>query len=203
MQADVTGDAHRNWTNYINENERPLLLQVRVLTIQIRRVWPGSPPAANHNFGWLGGSSALWVVRLPCVRPGNSARRPVAAVESLELLGDKPATVFVAGNRVPLTLRRAEILALLDSRSQGWSAEELAYELQGDAGTVHAIRTQMFRVRSMLGDAVGSNPYRLAAGLAGCSDSGRVLRLLREGWVAETLEAYTAPLLSRSGVLAV
>nr|WP_306632085.1 hypothetical protein [Arthrobacter ulcerisalmonis] len=137
------------------------------------------------------------------MRPGNSARRPVAAVESLELLGDKPATVFVAGNRVPLTLRRAEILALLDSRSQGWSAEELAYELQGDAGTVHAIRTQMFRVRSMLGDAVGSNPYRLAAGLAGCSDSGRVLRLLREGWVAETLEAYTAPLLSRSGVLAV
>jgi hypothetical protein len=30
-----------------------------------------------------------------------------------------------------------------------------------------------------------------------------VLRLLREGLVAEALEAYTAPLLSRSGVLAV
>jgi hypothetical protein len=30
-----------------------------------------------------------------------------------------------------------------------------------------------------------------------------VLRLLREGRVAEALKAYTAPLLSRSGVLAV
>lgn len=61
----------------------------------------------------------------------------------------------------------------------------------------------MFRVRSMLGGAVESGPYRLAPGLAGCSDSGRVLRLLREGLVAEALEAYRAPLLSRSGTLAI
>lgn len=137
------------------------------------------------------------------VRASPRVRRPGAAVSSLELLGDRPAAVLADGSRVPLTLRRAEILALLDSRSQGWSAEELAYELHGDAGTPQAIRTEMFRVRSMLGDAVESNPYRLAAGLAGCTDSGRVLRLLRNGLLAEALEAYTAPLLSRSGVLAV
>ncbi|MHA7300870.1 GAF domain-containing protein [Pseudarthrobacter sp. MDT1-22] len=130
-------------------------------------------------------------------------RRPVAAVESLELLGDRPAAVFRDGSRAPLTLRRAEILALLDSRAQGWSAEELAYELHGDAGTPQAIRTEMFRVRSMLGDAVESNPYRFVAGLAGRSDSGRVLRLLHEGQVADALEAYRAPLLSRSGALVV
>lgn len=135
-------------------------------------------------------------------RPAPIAARSVA-VESLELLGDKPAAVFADGSRVPLTLRRAEILALLDSRSQGWSAEELAYELHGDAGTPQAIRTEMFRVRSMLGSAVESNPYRLAAGLAGHSDSGRVLRLLRDGFVAEALEAYRAPLLRRSVALAV
>jgi hypothetical protein len=133
----------------------------------------------------------------------QAARRPIAAVESLELLGDKPAAVFRDGSRVPLTLRRAEILALLDSRAQGWSAEELAYELYGDAGTTAAIRTEMFRVRSMLGDAVESNPYRFVAGLAGRSDSGRVLRLLHEGQVAQALAAYRAPLLSRSGALAV
>lgn len=98
--------------------------------------------------------------------------RPTVGVSSLELLGDRPAAVFADGSRVPLTLRRAEILALLDSRSQGWGAEELAYELHGDAGTPQAIRTEMFRVRSMLGDAVASNPYRLAAGLAGRSDFG-------------------------------
>ncbi|MDI3195679.1 hypothetical protein QK285_14825 [Pseudarthrobacter sp. AL20] len=111
--------------------------------------------------------------------------------------------MFRDGSRVPLTLRRAEILALLDSRAQGWTAEELAYELYGDAGTPQAIRTEMFRVRSMLGAAVESNPYRFVAGLAGRSDSGRVLRLLHEGLVAEALEAYRAPLLSRSGSLAV
>ncbi|MCY1675597.1 hypothetical protein OVA06_12920 [Pseudarthrobacter sp. SL88] len=48
-----------------------------------------------------------------------------------------------------------------------------------------------------------SNPYRLAAGLTGRWDSGRVLRLWRDGRVPEALEASTAPLLSRSGILAV
>jgi hypothetical protein len=144
----------------------------------------------------LGASSPVRAAR-------PSVRRPVPAVESLELLGDKPAAVFRDGSRVPLTLRRAEILALLDSRAQGWSAEELAYELYGDAGTSQAIRTEMFRVRSMLGDAVESNPYRLAAGLAGRSDAGRVLRLLRGGKAAAALDVYRAPLLSRSGALAV
>lgn len=132
-----------------------------------------------------------------------AVRRPIAAVELLELLGDKPAAVFRDGSRVPLTLRRAEILALQDSRTQGWSAEELAYELYGDAGTPQAIRTEMFRVRSLLGDAAESNPYRLVPGLSGCSDAGRVLRLLRDGQVAEALESYRAPLLSRSGTMAV
>jgi hypothetical protein len=144
----------------------------------------------------LGASSPVRASRGP-------VQRPSVGVESLELLGDKPAAVFADGSRVSLTLRRAEILALLDSRAQGWTAEELAYELYGDAGTPQAIRTEMFRVRAMLGAAVESNPYRLAAGLAGCSDSGRVLRLLREGRLAGALEAYRAPLLSRSGALTV
>ncbi|MET3350471.1 UNVERIFIED_ORG: hypothetical protein ABID57_002163 [Arthrobacter sp. UYEF1] len=151
----------------------------------------------THDGGTTLGASAS----VRASRP--SVRRPVVAVESLELLGDKPAAVFRDGSRVPLTLRRAEILALLDSRAQGWAAEELAYELYGDSGTPQAIRTEMFRVRSMLGDAVESQPYRFAAGLVGSSDSGRVLRLLHEGQVADALEAYRAPLLSRSGVLSV
>lgn len=134
---------------------------------------------------------------------GAAARRPATAVESLELLGDKPAAVFGNGTHAPLTLRRAEILALLDSRTRGWTAEELAYELHGDAGMPATIRTEMFRVRSMLGNAVASNPYRFSEGLAGRSDAGRVLAHLHEGRVAEALEAYRAPLLSRSGSLAV
>lgn len=155
-----------------------------------------------------GGSLPAGSVDRPAPRPSQrqvqrTVGRPTAAVESLELLGEQPAAVFRDGTRVPLTLRRAEILALLDSRSQGWTAEELAYELHGDAGTAASIRTEMFRVRSMLGDAVASNPYRFSEDLAHCSDAGRVLRLLRGGIVAEALEAYRAPLLSRSGTLAV
>ena len=61
----------------------------------------------------------------------------------------------------------------------------------------------MFRVRSLLGDAIASNPYRLGEGLAGRSDAGQVLRLLREGKAAGALEAYRAPLLSRSGNMAI
>ena len=61
----------------------------------------------------------------------------------------------------------------------------------------------MFRVRSLLGDAIASNPYRLGEGLAGRSDAGQVLRLLREGKAAAALEAYRAPLLSRSGNMAI
>ncbi|MEV8082254.1 GAF domain-containing protein [Pseudarthrobacter oxydans] len=149
----------------------------------------------------LGAPSPPPASRQPC-RTGTAVR-PSAAVDTLELLGDQPAAVFRNGSRVPLTLRRAEILALLDSRMQGWSAEELAYELHGDAGIAASIRTEMFRVRSLLGDAIASNPYRLEERLAGRSDAGRVLRLLRGGNVAAALEAYRAPLLSRSGNMAV
>lgn len=159
----------------------------------------GTSPGASSSVGASSGRASSGRASR---RPAPTAARSVA-VESLELLGDKPAAVFADGSRTPLTLRRAEILALLDSRSQGWSAEELAYELHGEAGTPQAIRTEMFRVRSMLGGAVESNPYRLAPGLAGHSDSGMVLRLLRDGHVAEALEAYRAPLLRRSVALAV
>lgn len=48
----------------------------------------------------------------------------------------------------------AEILAILASRARGWTAEELAYELYGNAGTPQATRTETFRVRTVLGDAV-------------------------------------------------
>ncbi|GAB5080612.1 GAF domain-containing protein [Arthrobacter sp. AD-310] len=157
-------------------------------------------PGAQHSVSGPAGALSASAARHA---PRSVPHQVSAAVERLELLGDKPAAVLRDGSRIPLTLRRAEILALLDSRTQGWSAEELAYELHGDDGTPQAIRTEMFRVRSMLGGAVQSNPYRLAPDLAGCTDSGEVLRLLRNGQVAGALTRYRAPLLPRSGVLPV
>lgn len=130
--------------------------------------------------------------------PGASGR---AAVAGFELLGEKPAVLLADGARRPLTLRRAEILALLESRRQGFSADELAYELYGDTGTPATVRIEMHRIRAALGHIVASNPYRLEAGHG--SDARRVADLLRSGLVGEAVAAYAAPLLSRSTSLAV
>lgn len=122
---------------------------------------------------------------------------------SLELLGEHPAVVFAGARRVPLTLRRAEILVLLDSRNRGWSAEELAYEVHGETGAASSIRIEMHRIRSAAAGLVESNPYRLSEAAQGSSDVGRVLWALRNGNLTEALEVYSAPLLSRSAAFAV
>ncbi|MDJ0348172.1 helix-turn-helix domain-containing protein [Cryobacterium sp. PH29-G1] len=129
--------------------------------------------------------------------PGFSAPGRSSAV-ALELLGESPAVVTADGNRVPLTLRRAEILALLESRDRGWSADELAYAVHGETGSAASIRIEMHRIRQVLGDALQSAPYRLAPALRGSSDAARVLQLVRLGQVAAALAAYTAPFLARS-----
>ncbi|EMY32797.1 transcriptional activator of acetoin/glycerol metabolism [Arthrobacter crystallopoietes BAB-32] len=142
------------------------------------------------------------------VRPGSGSRPDRGggqdvAVSSLELLGERPAAVFEDGRRVPLTLRRAEILALLESRRQGWSADELAFELYGDAGSPATIRIEMHRIRAALGAFVASNPYRLKPGSARTSDAFQVRELLTTGHIQQAVARYTAPLLSRSAMLAV
>ncbi|MDN4642397.1 GAF domain-containing protein [Arthrobacter sp. PsM3] len=121
----------------------------------------------------------------------------------LQLLGDAPSAALDGGTRRPLTLRRAEILALLASRTQGWSADELAYEIHGDAGTAAAIRTEMHRVRSILGNVVEANPYRFSSAVTVVTDASIVAGHLRDGRVAEAVAAYPAKLLNRSGNLAV
>ena len=132
---------------------------------------------------------------------------PVAGEErpriSLELLGDHPAVVFTDGRRVPLSLRRAEILALLDSRNRGWSSEELAYEVHGETGAAATIRIEMHRIRTAATGLLESNPYRLTDAAQGTSDVGRVQRALRNGNLTEALDTYTAPLLSRSAAFAI
>nr|WP_244208510.1 GAF domain-containing protein [Arthrobacter oryzae] len=116
----------------------------------------------------------------------------------LRLFGDAPSATLYAGPTRPLTVRRAEILALLASRGQGWSADELAYEIHGDAGTGAAIRTEMHRIRTILGDVLGANPYRFSSTVNVVTDASVVAAHLREGRVAQALSAYPAKLLTRS-----
>lgn len=122
---------------------------------------------------------------------------------ALRLLGDAPAAALYGGPSRPLTLRRAEILALLASRNRGWSADELAYEIHGDAGTAAAIRTEMHRIRNVLGDVVEANPYRFSSTVSLVTDAASVAGHLRDGRVRQALAAYPAKLLNRSTNLAI
>ncbi|WP_160667507.1 GAF domain-containing protein [Pseudarthrobacter sp. ATCC 49987] len=136
----------------------------------------------------------------------DSSGRADAGVQSelmLRLLGDAPTAALDGGTRRPLTLRRAEILALLASRTQGWSADELAYEIHGDAGTASAIRTEMHRIRSLLGSMVEANPYRFSSTVRVVTDASVVAGHLRDGRVAEAFAAYPAKFLNRSNNLAI
>lgn len=136
----------------------------------------------------------------------DSSGRADAGVQAqlmLRLLGDAPTAALDGGIRRPLTLRRAEILALLASRTQGWSADELAYEIHGDAGTASAIRTEMHRIRSLLGSMVEANPYRFSSTVRVVTDASVVAGHLRDGRVAEAFAAYPAKFLNRSNNLAI
>ena len=131
--------------------------------------------------------------------------QPVSApgLVSLEFLGGSPALIGADGQRRPLSLRRAEILALLDSRARGFTADELAYAVHGETGAASTIRIEMHRIRSILGSLLESSPYRLAPAAQGVSDVARVLRLVREGRASAALDLYSAPLLERSTARAV
>ncbi|WP_407345827.1 GAF domain-containing protein [Pengzhenrongella phosphoraccumulans] len=122
---------------------------------------------------------------------------------SLRLLGEEPVAVLPDGGRIGLTLRRAEILALLDSRDGGWSADELAYELHGETGNPATIRVEMHRIRAAIGDVLSAQPYRLVDEVRGTSDAARVHRLLRAGRLRDAFSLYSAPLLARSATLAI
>ena len=118
------------------------------------------------------------------------------------LLGPGQPTIRPAGVDEPgardLTLRRAEILALLSSRRHGWSADELATALYGDDGVTSSVRAEMHRIRAVLGDAVTSNPYRLVDSEVD-SDVGAVRRALAAGDVGGAVAAYGGVLLPSSG----
>lgn len=148
----------------------------------------GRAPGAHGQSSWDGRGTS------------DGAVRPTLF---LRLLGDRPSAELDGGARLPLTLRRAEILALLASRTQGWSADELAYHLHGEDGAAAAIRTEMFRIRSLLGNVVDPNPYRFTAGVHVITDASLVAGHLREGRVEEAVAAYPAKLLNRSANLSI
>ena len=100
-----------------------------------------------------------------------------------------------------MTLRRAEILALLAASPAGMSADLLTVQLYGDEGNPTTTRAELHRVRQILGDRISAKPYRLTGPFS--ADFLEVREHVLHGRTEEALALYSGPLLPASGSLAV
>ncbi|TDC55889.1 GAF domain-containing protein [Actinomadura sp. KC345] len=120
---------------------------------------------------------------------------------TLSFLGEGRPHAHLGGRPIPLTLRHAEILAMLALHPRGLTGDGLALGLYGEDGSAATVRPEIHRLRQQLGDVVRARPYRL-----GCTveaDFLTVRRLLDEGDAAGTARLYTGELLPHSDAPAV
>src|SRR5699024_8763966 len=91
---------------------------------------------------------------------GTAARR--RPVVSLALLGEGTPMATIDGHRRELTLRHAEILALLTLYPDGLTAEQLTLLLHGERGNPTTVRAEIHRLRGQLDNqVVRTKPYRI------------------------------------------
>ncbi|MFE9578724.1 GAF domain-containing protein [Nocardia sp. NPDC006044] len=128
---------------------------------------------------------------------GHALDAPASGRLGLEVLGLGQPQLSVAGDRVPLSQRHAEILLLLTEHLEGLGADHLALLLDDtdlDNGT---IRAAVSRLRSVVGPTVfGSRPYRLRVHVA--TDVEALRAALDSGDVDAALRLYAGPVLPRS-----
>jgi hypothetical protein len=128
--------------------------------------------------------------------PGTPVRRSRPSLR-LRLLGTGQPIAVVGGREIALTLRRAEVLALLLLHPSGLTAEQLMLQLYGDEGNPATVRAEMHRLRNLLGGGVlDTKPYRIIADASG--DVTEVRAALRDGELTTALDLYDGPLLARS-----
>lgn len=132
-----------------------------------------------------------YLLRIPAT--GRTARR---ATLRLRLLGDTPAAM-VRGQEITLSLRHAEVLALLVLHPGGLTAEQLMLQLYGDEGNPTTVRAEIHRLRNLLGHGMlDTKPYRIAADVR--SDLTDVQDAMRRGDLEPAVSRYAGPLLARS-----
>ncbi|WP_423917565.1 GAF domain-containing protein [Frigoribacterium sp. 2-23] len=116
--------------------------------------------------------------------PPRRTRRAATVETRLEALGRDEARLVVGGRTTRLSLRHSEILLLLASRPEGWTAPHLADAVYGDAASLVTLRAEIVRLRHAL-DVVDptlapvSRPYRLPRAMA--TDLGDAVDLLDRG----------------------
>lgn len=140
-----------------------------------------------------GGGHVVW--HQP--RPSRTPTGPQSAALQLEFLGGRPQ-VRAAGGLVTLGLRQAELLAVLALCPEGLTSEQLALALYGDRGKPVTVRAEVSRLRRVLGQALQSRPYRLAAPFH--SDFEDVERMIEAGQLTRALKRYADQLLRHSEV---
>lgn len=110
----------------------------------------------------------------------------------MRLLGT--AEIRLDGQRLLLSRRQTEVLALLALHPEGLSLEQLHAMLYGDvAVTFSTLKAEVSHLRHSLGGALASRPYRLTLPVE--TDVDHVLMLLRRGYVAAAVDAYGGDLL--------
>jgi hypothetical protein len=110
----------------------------------------------------------------------------------MTLLGTAEARLD--GQRLLLTRRQTEVLALLALHPEGLSLEQLHAMLYGDAAvTFSTLKAEVSHLRHALGGELASRPYQLTLPVA--TDVDHVLALLRRGQVAAAVEAYGGDLM--------
>ncbi|MDP9694254.1 UNVERIFIED_ORG: transcriptional regulator of acetoin/glycerol metabolism [Arthrobacter globiformis] len=131
---------------------------------------------------------------------GGSARESSLYRNSLQLLGRDQALLSIEGRSV-LSARHSEILALLSTRPDGLSAEELSVLLYPGDGSTITLRAEMVRLRKVLQQlnpaaVPESRPYKLTLDLL--PDSSQVLTCLQRGAHRIALDIYRGAVLPRS-----
>src|SRR5579862_971895 len=132
--------------------------------------WPGAGrlviPAGGGELVLDDGSTA---VAEPLAGGGaylvrGLARRPVGRTAEplrFEALGRDRVPVRLDGRELTLSRRHSEVVVLLAEHGAGLSAEELAVMLYGDRGKPVSARAEVSRLRTLLGERIRTEPYRL------------------------------------------
>jgi hypothetical protein len=183
---------------------RHLRGDARVLVTATGRVLAGDPdgwcggrvavPEAGHRISLPDGRTAVaeMLGQAFVLRTVEEDRRSLL----LRFLGDQQPCAFLDGRRIPLSLRHAELLALLALHPRGLTCEQSSFHLYGDEGNPVSLRAEIHRLRAQLGDVVRAKPYRLDCEVDG--DFLAVRRMLGAGNVAGAVRLYPGPLLPRS-----
>jgi hypothetical protein len=102
----------------------------------------------------------------------------------------------LGGRELPLTRRHTEIVVLLAAHRTGMTTEELALALYGERGRPGTVRTELFRLRKLMGPWLEAG--RDALTLSIDADFLTVQALLRAGDPRGAADHYPGPLLPRS-----